>query len=101
MARLRTPIVATVIGEGGSGGALAIGVADSLLMLENTFYSVAAPEAAATILWRDASAPDAAAAMKMGRRICATWGSATRSSRSRLVGRTAIMRWPPPISRRR
>jgi acetyl-CoA carboxylase carboxyl transferase subunit alpha len=67
MARLRTPIVATVIGEGGSGGALAIGVADSLLMLENTFYSVAAPEAAATILWRDASfAPDAAAAMKIG-----------------------------------
>lgn len=67
MARLRTPIVATVIGEGGSGGALAIGVADRLLMLENTFYSVAAPEAAATILWRDASfAPDAAAAMKIG-----------------------------------
>jgi acetyl-CoA carboxylase carboxyl transferase subunit alpha len=66
MARLRTPIVATVIGEGGSGGALAIGVADRLLMQENTYYTVAAPEAAATILWRDAAfASDAATAMRI------------------------------------
>jgi acetyl-CoA carboxylase carboxyl transferase subunit alpha len=66
MAGLRVPIVATVIGEGGSGGALAIGVADRLLMLQYAVYSVASPEASATILWRDASqAPDAAKAMKI------------------------------------
>jgi acetyl-CoA carboxylase carboxyl transferase subunit alpha len=66
MADLHVPIVATVIGEGGSGGALAIGVADRLLMLEHAIYSVASPEASAAILWRDASkAPDAAKAMKI------------------------------------
>lgn len=66
MADLRVPIVTTVIGEGGSGGALAIGVADRLLMLEHAIYSVASPEASAAILWRDASkAPDAAKAMKI------------------------------------
>ncbi|HEV2235954.1 MAG TPA: acetyl-CoA carboxylase carboxyltransferase subunit alpha [Ktedonobacterales bacterium] len=67
MARLRTPIVCAVIGEGGSGGALAIGVGDRLLMQRNAYYTVAAPEAAASILWRDANkAPEAAAAMKIG-----------------------------------
>lgn len=66
MAGLRVPIVATVIGEGGSGGALAIGVADRLLMLQYATYSVASPEASAAILWKDASkAPDAAKAMKI------------------------------------
>ncbi|MFQ3631584.1 acetyl-CoA carboxylase carboxyltransferase subunit alpha [Roseiflexus sp.] len=66
LARLRIPIVACVIGEGGSGGALALGVADRLLMLEHAIYSVAAPEAAASILWRDAGkAPEAASAMKI------------------------------------
>jgi acetyl-CoA carboxylase carboxyl transferase subunit alpha len=66
MAALRAPIVATVIGEGGSGGALAIGVADRLLMLEHTTYSVASPEATAAILWRDsAKAPEAARAMRI------------------------------------
>lgn len=66
MARLKTPIVCTVIGEGGSGGALAIGVGDRLLMLQNAFYTVASPEAAAAILWRDAAqAPEAAAAMRI------------------------------------
>jgi acetyl-CoA carboxylase carboxyl transferase subunit alpha len=66
MASLRTPIVACVIGEGGSGGALAIGVADRLLMLENSIYSVASPEASASILWRDAAqAPDAAQTMRI------------------------------------
>ncbi len=66
MATLGTPIVAVVIGEGGSGGALAIGVADRVLMLENSVYSVASPEAAAAILWKDASrAPEAAAAMRV------------------------------------
>jgi acetyl-CoA carboxylase carboxyl transferase subunit alpha len=66
MADLRVPIIATVIGEGGSGGALAVGIADRLIMLEHAIYSVASPEASAAILWRDASkAPDAAAAMKI------------------------------------
>jgi acetyl-CoA carboxylase carboxyl transferase subunit alpha len=66
MAGLRVPIIATVIGEGGSGGALAIGVGDTLLMLEHSVYSVAEPEASAAILWRDsAKAPDAARAMKI------------------------------------
>lgn len=66
MAGLRVPIIATVIGEGGSGGALAIGVSDRLLMLEHSIYSVASPEGTAAILWRDSSkAPDAAKAMKI------------------------------------
>ena len=66
MAALRTPIVCVVIGEGGSGGALGIGVGDRVLMLENAVYTVAAPEAAASIIWRDnAFAPDAAQAMKI------------------------------------
>jgi acetyl-CoA carboxylase carboxyl transferase subunit alpha len=66
MAGLRVPIVSAVIGEGGSGGALAIGVSDRLLMLEHAVYSVASPEGTAAILWRDSSkAPDAARAMKI------------------------------------
>jgi len=64
MLRLEVPIIATVIGEGGSGGAMAIGVGDRILMLENSIYSVASPEASAAILWRDAAqAPAAAEAM--------------------------------------
>ncbi|MGB5452091.1 MAG: acetyl-CoA carboxylase carboxyltransferase subunit alpha [Sedimenticolaceae bacterium] len=64
MAGLRTPIIATVIGEGGSGGALAIGVADRLLMLQYSTYSVISPEGCASILWNDAGkAPLAAEAM--------------------------------------
>jgi acetyl-CoA carboxylase carboxyl transferase subunit alpha len=66
LTELRVPIVATVIGEGGSGGALALGVADEVLMLENSIYSVIAPEGCATILWKDAKqAPAAAAAMRI------------------------------------
>jgi len=66
MFRLRVPIIATVIGEGGSGGALGIGVADKLLMFEHSVYTVASPEACASILWRDAAkAPAAAAALKI------------------------------------
>jgi len=64
MAGLRAPIVATVIGEGGSGGALAIGVADRLMMLQYSTYSVISPEGCASILWKDAEkAPLAAEAM--------------------------------------
>jgi acetyl-CoA carboxylase carboxyl transferase subunit alpha len=55
MARLRVPIVATITGEGGSGGALALAVADRVLMLENAVYSVISPEACASIMWRDAT----------------------------------------------
>ncbi|MBM5824383.1 MAG: acetyl-CoA carboxylase carboxyltransferase subunit alpha [Cyanobacteria bacterium M_surface_10_m2_119] len=66
MFRLRVPILATVIGEGGSGGALGIGVADRLLMFEHSVYTVASPEACASILWRDAGkAPVAAEALKI------------------------------------
>ena len=53
--RIEVPIVAAVIGEGGSGGALGMGVADRVIMLENSIYSVASPEAAASIVWRDNS----------------------------------------------
>ncbi len=64
MARLKTPIVCTVIGEGGSGGALAIGVGDSVLMLQYSTYSVISPEGCASILWKSAEkAADAAEAM--------------------------------------
>jgi len=64
MAGLRTPIVATVVGEGGSGGALAIGVADRVLMLQYATYSVISPEGCASILWKSAEkAPLAAEAM--------------------------------------
>ena len=64
MSGLKTPIISTVIGEGGSGGALAIGVADSIMMLEYTTYSVISPEGCASILWKSADkAIDAAEAM--------------------------------------
>ncbi|MGI6408748.1 MAG: acetyl-CoA carboxylase carboxyl transferase subunit alpha [Thiopseudomonas sp.] len=64
MSRLKTPIIATVIGEGGSGGALAIGVCDRLNMLQYSTYAVISPEGCASILWRSAEkAPEAAEAM--------------------------------------
>jgi acetyl-CoA carboxylase carboxyl transferase subunit alpha len=66
MAQLRVPLVSVIIGEGGSGGALALGVADRVLMLEHAVYSVASPEAAASILWKDgARAAEAAEAMRI------------------------------------
>jgi acetyl-CoA carboxylase carboxyl transferase subunit alpha len=66
MSRLRVPIISLVIGEGGSGGALALGVSDRILMLEHGVYSVISPEGCAAILWDDpAKVPDAAAALKM------------------------------------
>jgi acetyl-CoA carboxylase carboxyl transferase subunit alpha len=69
------PIVCTVIAEGGSGGALAIGVGDRLLMLENAIYAVASPEACATILWRDvARAPEAAETMRVTAADCLRFG---------------------------
>lgn len=66
MAGIRQPIICVVIGEGGSGGALGIGVGDRVLMLSNAIYSVISPEGCASILWRDASfAPDAAEALNL------------------------------------
>jgi acetyl-CoA carboxylase carboxyl transferase subunit alpha len=66
MMLLKTPIIAVVIGEGGSGGALGIGVADRVLMMENAYYSVISPEGCAAILWKHRKhAPEAAEAMKL------------------------------------
>jgi acetyl-CoA carboxylase carboxyl transferase subunit alpha len=75
MAGLRVPILVLVIGEGGSGGALAIAVGDRILMLENSVYSVITAEGCAAILWKDqAKAPDAAAAMKVTAQDILTFG---------------------------
>lgn len=66
MARLASPIVAVVVGEGGSGGALGIAVANRVYMLENAYYSVISPESCAAIIWRDSGkAAEAAAALRM------------------------------------
>lgn len=66
MAMLRVPSISVVIGEGGSGGALGIGVTNRVLMMENSYYSVITPEGCAAILWRDAAAaPQASAALKL------------------------------------
>lgn len=66
MSALKTPIVTVLIGEGGSGGALALAVADRVIMLENAVYSVISPEGCASILWKDATrSPDAAAALRL------------------------------------
>ncbi len=66
MARLKVPVITVVIGEGGSGGALALAVADRVYMLENAIYSVISPEGCAGILWKDkAKAPEAAEVMKL------------------------------------
>jgi acetyl-CoA carboxylase carboxyl transferase subunit alpha len=66
MMKLRVPILAAVIGEGGSGGALGIGVADHVMILENAYYSVISPEACSAILWKDRRhAPEAAEALKL------------------------------------
>ena len=66
MARLAVPVIAVVIGEGGSGGALALGVGNQILMLENAIYSVISPESCAAIIWRDSTKAElAAAALKL------------------------------------
>ena len=62
MSTLRTPIISVVIGEGGSGGALAVGVSDHLIMLEYSIYSVISPEGCASILWKNAEKAEAAPA---------------------------------------
>lgn len=66
MANLRVPLIVVILGEGGSGGALAIGVGDRILMFENSVYSVISPEGCAAILWKDAGkAPDAAESLRL------------------------------------
>ena len=75
MAALKTPIVATVIGEGGSGGALGIGIGDAVLMLEHSVYSVISPEGCAAILWKDqAKAKEAAEALRLTAADCKALG---------------------------
>jgi acetyl-CoA carboxylase carboxyl transferase subunit alpha len=66
MAKLKVPVIVTIVGEGGSGGALAIGVGDAVLMLENAIYSVISPEGCAAILWKDSNqSPLAAESLKL------------------------------------
>ena len=94
MARLTVPVIATIIGEGGSGGALALAVADRVLMLENATYSVITPEGCAAILWRDADfAPQAAEALRPT--ASSSWSSWpwSRSWRSRAAAPTTIPSW--------
>ncbi|HEY1050091.1 MAG TPA: acetyl-CoA carboxylase carboxyltransferase subunit alpha [Prosthecobacter sp.] len=75
MMTLRTPVVAIVIGEGGSGGALGIGIADKVLMMENAYYSVISPEGCAAILWKHREhAPEAASALKLSAQDLAKLG---------------------------
>ncbi len=77
MLRLRVPVIAVVIGEGSSGGALALGIADRVIMLENSTYSVISPEGGAAILWRDAGkSRQAAAAFQPTAANCYRWGIA-------------------------
>ena len=86
---LETPMMAVVIGEGGSGGAVAIATANRVMMLEHAIYTVASPEAAASILWHDsARAQEAATNMKITAQDLAHRASSTRSSPSRWVART-------------
>jgi acetyl-CoA carboxylase carboxyl transferase subunit alpha len=75
MAMLRTPSIAVIVGEGGSGGALGIGVTDRVLIFENSYYSVISPEGCAAILWKDgAAAPKAAEALKLSAATLETLG---------------------------
>ena len=80
MLRLRVPTVAVVIGEGSSGGALALGVADRVMMLENSTYSVISPEGGAAILWRDAAQARDAARRSSRRPPTATAGASPTPS---------------------
>ena len=92
------PNVAVIIGEGGSGGAIAIATANRVLMLEHAIYSVISPEGAASILWRDTTkAQDAATNMKITAADLTASASSTASSPSRSAAPTAIR---PPPSRR-
>ena len=101
MARLSVPIVACVIGEGSSGGAVAIGLADRVLMQENAIYVVISPEGCAAILWRDAGEREkAAAAFRPDAVHCLELGDHRRHrARSRRAARTPTTTRPPSCSR--
>jgi len=99
MARLAVPVIAVVIGEGGSGGALAMGVANIVLMLENSIYSVISPESCSTIIYRDrARAEQAAAALKLTAPICWNSSSSMASSLSPPAALKKIPTLPPKAS---
>src|SRR5437016_14601905 len=98
MARLPVPVIATVTGEGGSGGALAIAVGDRVNILENSFYSVISPEGCASIIWRDSTkAETAAAAMKITAKDLKELGIVdeivAERSEERRVGKECRSRW--------
>ena len=97
------PIVATIIGEGGSGGAIALAAGDQVLMLEHAIYSVISPEGCASILWRDsAQAPAAAEALRLtASDLLGHRASSTRSCRSRWAARTACRKRRSKASARR
>ena len=101
MSQIRAPIVCIVIGEGGSGGALGIGVGDRLAMLEFTYYSVISPEGCASILWKGREhAPKAAASLKMTSRDLLRFGIIDDIVPEPLGGATATIVRPPAISSR-
>jgi len=102
MSQLGVPVVCTVIGEGGSGGALAIGVGNRVLMLENAIYSVISPEACAAILWRDdrSRAPEAAETLKMSARDALGFGLIDEIVREPLGAAHRNPRWAANLLRR-
>jgi acetyl-CoA carboxylase carboxyl transferase subunit alpha len=102
MSQLAVPVVCSVIGEGGSGGALAIGVGNRVLMLENAIYSVISPEACAAILWRDdrSRAPAAAETLKMSARDALGFGLIDEIVREPLGGAHRDHRWAANLLRR-
>jgi acetyl-CoA carboxylase carboxyl transferase subunit alpha len=102
MSQLGVPVVCTVIGEGGSGGALAIGVGNRVLMLQNAIYSVISPEACAAILWRDdrSRAPEAAETLKMSARDARGFGLIDEIVREPLGGAHRDPRWAANLLRR-
>ena len=100
MSQIRTPIVGVVIGEGGSGGALGIGIGDRLAMLEFTYYSVISPEGCATILWKGSEhAPKAAAALKLTSRDLLRFGIIDEIIAEPPAGPIATTARPPRASR--
>ena len=99
MSQIRTPIVCVVIGEGGSGGALGIGIGDRLGMLEHTYYSVISPEGCASILWKGSEhAPKAAAALKFTSRDLLRFGIIDEIIPEPPAAPTATTVKPPPTS---
>jgi acetyl-CoA carboxylase carboxyl transferase subunit alpha len=102
MSQLPVPVVCTVTGEGGSGGALAIGVGNRVLMLENSVYSVISPEACAAILWREdrKRAPEAAENLKLQAEDALRFGLADEIVREPLGGAHRSHRWAANLLRR-